>query len=73
MPIPYLRAVITIADLMSRQFNKDNNSTKIEDLNEFVHTVKSSVDKLEDIRITSDNDKCLYENIDRMSDLYCQH
>lgn len=50
-----------VADLLSRFFNKDDKSTEIDDLNEFVHSVNFSDNRLESIKTALNTDKCLLD------------
>lgn len=50
-----------VADLLSRNFNKNDKSPEIEDLNEFIHSVNVTDERLESLKKSLNNDKCLSE------------
>lgn len=50
-----------IADLLSRYYNKDDKSPEIEVLNEFVHTINITDERIQDFKRALQDDKCLSE------------
>lgn len=50
-----------IADFLSRYYNKEDKSPEIEDLNEFVHTINVTDERIGDFRKALVEDKCLSE------------
>lgn len=50
-----------VADLLSRYYNKEDNSPDIEDLNEFVHSINITDERIEDFKKALTEDKCLSE------------
>lgn len=50
-----------VADFLSRYYNKTDQSCEIEDLNEFVHSINITDERLIEFRKELRNDKCLFE------------
>lgn len=50
-----------IADLLSRYYNKEDKLPEIEDLNEFVHTINITEERIGDFKRALMEDKCLSE------------